>query len=1069
MKVLSYNIRGLGSKVKKREIRELIQKQGIDFCLIQESKLESIDEIVLKTIWGTEKCGFAFRKAEGRSGGILSTWNSSSFLSSSNWEMPGALIVNGRWIPERENLWNTIGLVIEQSRDLHVCIGGDFNSSVDWGPKPFRFINAWVSHPDFLEVVRTSWNQSGITGWRSFVFKQKFKRLKEDLKKWNKTSFGSIEENIGKLKNDICCWDAIDDTMGLEDDEIIKRNESVANLFLQLKNRDSLLSQKARDRWLTDGDVNSNYFHKVINGRRLKNDISGLQVRDRWLEEPEEVKQEIRTHFQNQFKEREMIRPHIPEDFVSMKISNDMKTKLEQQFTEEEVKAAVWNCDGRKSPGPDGFNFLFFKTCWEIIKEDLIEVMKEFHSHGKLVKGSNPSFIVLIPKKNTTSELKDFRPISLINCLYKVIAKILALRMKQVIHSIISDCQSAFVEGRFILDGVISLNEIIDEVKKRKKRLTLFKVDFAKAFDTVDWKFIDLMLEKMNFSQKWRNWISECLGSATANVLVNGSPSGEFRLERGLRQGDPLSPFLFLVAAEGLHLITERVVQKNLLEPAECGNGAIRISHLQYADDTIFVVSGKEQNAWALKCILKIFEMLSGLKVNFDKSCLLGIGIPTPAREQLAATLNCQVGDFPTKYLGILIGARLSRAEIWNHVVEKIKRKVFSWQHRKISLAGRITVNEGGLGLKDLESFNKALMVKWIWRFLKEEDALWVRVVKARMGDFQWDENGICLANNRQRILGWWNRVVALSRGDEGKWLRESLELQLGEGDTISFWHHCWTGNHRLRDQFPTLFRLSTNQDGVIKEMRLWVEGVWVWKLEWSRELRGRDLGLLTTFFAIINPFKACAGKKDGWSWKHSSCGLFSVNSAYKAIRSNSNKTEARRKDSVYTKIWNAPAPFKAKTTAWRIMKGRLATCENLIKREVISPSTEANCILCATQTETLEHLLFTCPKADEIWFDFLGWIGKKTALHRRTNAHFLAFTSLGSKADVQLLTGIWICIVWSIWKERNNCKFNQGEWNRQKIVAEIKTRIWSWKLAFKIQSSSLDFKDFFSNSGILC
>ncbi|XP_057808945.1 uncharacterized protein LOC131023421 [Salvia miltiorrhiza] len=182
----------------------------------------------------------------------------------------------------------------------------------------------------------------------------------------------------------------------------------------------------------------------------------------------------------------------------------------------------------------------------------------------------------------------------------------------------------------------------------------------------------------------------------------------------------------------------------------------------------------------------------------------------------------------------------------------------------------------------------------------------------------------------------------------------------------------------------------------------------------------------------------------------------------------NSNRTEAGRKDSVYTKIWNAPVPNKAKTTAWRILKGRLATCENLIKRNVINLSVEANCFLCATQTETLEHLLFTCPKTDEIWCDFLGWIGKKTALHRSTNAHFRAFTSLGSKADVQFLTGTWICIVWSIWKERNNCKFNQGTWNIQKIVAEIKTRIWSWKLAFKMQSPSLDSKDFFSNSGIL-
>ncbi|XP_057811260.1 uncharacterized protein LOC131025482 [Salvia miltiorrhiza] len=338
--------------------------------------------------------------------------------------------------------------------------------TVDWGPKPFRFINAWTSHPDFEKVVKDSWQRPGISGWSCYIFKEKMKRLKVDLKAWNKSCFGSIDESIEKLKDELKEWDTKDDNVGLDEEEVLKRNETSASLILQMKNRDSLLAQKAKIRWLQDGDINSGYYHKVINGRRAKNDLPGLQIKGRWIDDPAEVKKEIRDHFEAQFRQISGLQPVIPADFAQNKITADMSQQLDAQFTEEEKDAA--------------------------------------------------------------SVLKDYRPISLINCLYKVIAKVLAARMKQVMSSIIADCQSAFIKGRYILDGVIVLNEILEDAKKRKKGVSLFKVDFAKAFDTVDWHFLDVMLERMNFSQRWRRWISGCLRSATTNVLVNGSPSGEF-------------------------------------------------------------------------------------------------------------------------------------------------------------------------------------------------------------------------------------------------------------------------------------------------------------------------------------------------------------------------------------------------------------------------------------------------------------------------------------------------------------------------------------------------------------
>ncbi|XP_057808416.1 uncharacterized protein LOC131022889 [Salvia miltiorrhiza] len=227
---------------------------------------------------------------------------------------------------------------------------------VDWGPKPFRFINAWTKHQDFEEVVTNSWQRGGISGWSSFVFKEKIKRLKEDLKEWSRSGFGIVEENISKLKDEISKWDSIDDVFGLDDEEATMRSEAEANLLIQIQHRDSTLSQRARNRWLRDGDLNSSLFHKAINGRRAKNEISGLSVDGAWIEEPAEVKRLVKEHFQTQFKTRHKDCLTLPADFVNRKLSDTTREWLDRPFSEEEIKEAVWNCDSGKSPGPDGFN-----------------------------------------------------------------------------------------------------------------------------------------------------------------------------------------------------------------------------------------------------------------------------------------------------------------------------------------------------------------------------------------------------------------------------------------------------------------------------------------------------------------------------------------------------------------------------------------------------------------------------------------------------------------------------------------------------------------------------------------
>jgi len=221
-------------------------------------------------------------------------------------------------------------------------------------------------------------------------------------------------------------------------------------------------------------------------------------------------------------------------------------------FSVEEVKVAVWDCENFKCPGRDGDTFGFIKDFWNILCDDVIRYMREFHRNGCLTKGINNTCIALIPKVDSPQRLNDFRPISLVGSLYKILAKVLANRLRLIIRSVVSDSQSAFIKGRQILDGVLVANEIVDEARKSRKEFLLFKVDFEKAYDSIDWGYLDEVMCKMGFPNLLWKWIKECIGTATALVLVNGSPMEEFHFERGLRQGDPLSPFPFLLAQRAL-------------------------------------------------------------------------------------------------------------------------------------------------------------------------------------------------------------------------------------------------------------------------------------------------------------------------------------------------------------------------------------------------------------------------------------------------------------------------------------------------------------------------------------
>jgi hypothetical protein len=302
-----------------------------------------------------------------------------------------------------------------------------------------------------------------------------------------------------------------------------------------------------------------------------------------------------------------------------------------------------------------------------VVKEDFMAVFEEFHARGKFVKSINSTFISLILKIQGVKEVKDFRPISLVGGVYKIISKVLANRMRKVMDKIISKPQNAFVKGRQILDSVLIANECLDSRIKSEESGVLCKLDMEKAYDHVDWNFLLYLLRRCGFGEKWCSWIQHCISSVRFSVLINGVPSGFFGCSRGVRQGDPLSPFLFVLVMEAFSRMLGAFIERGLISGFSVGSSGqdrVNVSHLLFADDTLVFCGANASQIRHLGALLVCFEAAAGLKVNLSKSVLIPVGHVEDVG-QLAGLLGCGYGEVPLKYLGLPLGASFKLKSMW--------------------------------------------------------------------------------------------------------------------------------------------------------------------------------------------------------------------------------------------------------------------------------------------------------------------------------------------------------------------------------------------------------------------
>nr|GEW08398.1 RNA-directed DNA polymerase, eukaryota, reverse transcriptase zinc-binding domain protein [Tanacetum cinerariifolium] len=466
--------------------------------------------------------------------------------------------------------------------------------------------------------------------------------------------------------------------------------------------------------------------------------------------------------------------------------------------------------------------------------------------------------------------MSDFRPISLIGAQYKIIAKVLANCLARVIDSVISQEQSAFIQNRQILDGLLMSSEVIQWCKRKKNKLLVFKIDFEKAFDSISWDFLFQVMRFMGFNEKWMNWISGYLSSTTSSILINRSPTREFNISRGLRQGDPLSPILFIIAMEGLHVAIEDDIAAGLYRGLKVNT--LILSHLFFADDTLFIGEWSRANIKSLVSILDCFHRVSGLKINLLKSNLFGIGVPFEEVSLFASITSCNAMQTPFSYLGLPIDCNMANVRSWELIFEKFSKRLSKWKSSLLSIGGRstlislvlgsigtyylslfpmpITVNKKlesirsnffwgidasskktswiswnlvlasrgneGLGIGSLYSLNHAFIQKWRWRFFNNPHSLWVRLITSIHGDNGDASTFFSHIDNQ----GVWGRIVgSINTMHEKGFIPHSfLQKRVNNGASKKLWYETWVGNSPLHHQYPRPFRLALNKECLIRE-----------------------------------------------------------------------------------------------------------------------------------------------------------------------------------------------------------------------------------------------------------
>lgn len=454
--------------------------------------------------------------------------------------------------------------------------------------------------------MENAWEVAHLRGATSVV--DLLKSVSADLHEWDRNVLGDLQQRIKKLKKELeDCRCARISASSIHKEQVtrfkLERLEEQLDMFWR---------QRAHANWLEKGDTNSAYLHSFASERKRRNTIGKLKADDGTVVEGEEGLQTLITnYFDALFSSLAGANIDAVLHAVGPRVTSSMNEHLMAEFTAAEVKDGLDGIGDLKAPGPDGMPAIFYKRFWQLVGEKLTQEVLAVLQGGGIPEGWNQTTVVLIPKVQRPETLRDLRPISLCNVLYKIVSKVLANRLKCILGDLISQNQSAFIPGCIISDNIILAYELTHHMKRKKRGGTNYmalKLDMSKAYDRVEWHFLEGIMKRMGFCDAFTGLIKKCVETVTYRFKVNGGLTDMIIPGRGLRQGDPLSPYLFLLCAEGFSALLQQAERAQHINGISICQGAPQVNHLLFADDSLLFMKANPEAAQEINTILNVYE-----------------------------------------------------------------------------------------------------------------------------------------------------------------------------------------------------------------------------------------------------------------------------------------------------------------------------------------------------------------------------------------------------------------------------------------------------------------------------
>ena len=658
--------------------------------------------------------------------------------------------------------------------------------------------------------------------------------------------------------------------------------------------------------------------------------------------------------------------------------------ELDAPFDDEEIWNAVKRLPARKAPGPDGFTAEFLRACWPTVKADFAVVFQQLYDmRGRGFARLNQALLSLLPKRADASCLRDYRPISLIHLVPKVFAKVLSLRLAPRLDALVSNNQNTFIPGRSLHDNFVLVRQSARLLHQLGAPRVMLKLDLARAFDSISWPFLFEVLKQYGFGDRFLEWLAILLSSASTKVLLNGSPGPPIWHRQGLRQGDPMSPQLFVLAVDTLGRLFKHVTELGIIRRLHPSRPIPPIS--LYADDVVLFCHPQPDDIEAVKAILQLFGRVSGLRVNFPKSTATLIRCEDDTVLPVVESLGCPIVKLPITYLGIPLTIRRPTTAQLLPLVDRVAGRLPTWKAWLMNRAGRLALVKSVLSAIPLHQLLVLAPPKRILRMLEriQRGFLWAgraeakgghchvnwrRVARPRtlggLGVHDLERTGMAL---RTRWLWFsktderraWAGLDLQFSAEEQAFFFASTHTSIGNGHNTKFWEDRWINGRSVREIAPLLHACIPKRR---RKNRTVAEGLQAHL--WAREIHGvlgvHEIGQYLLLWRLLEGI-ALSAEPDKLIWKWTEASTYTAKSTYLASFHGSIACNH------WKLTWKSWAPPKVKFFLWLVSLDRCWTADRLDRHGL---QHHTACPLCDQAPETMQHLLLACPFSRQVWHE---------------------------------------------------------------------------------------------------